>query len=215
MAHVFIETNWLFAYAAPAHHQVAAAAKLLERARQGEFTLHLPNICIGEARQAILTKCQPRNEVNAIRRFLSWAVAAKQVEGNDADAMRLVLDKFESRIKKELNDLDQTFQTLAGLSCVKIFALDDQMLGRATELALAGIALKPFDHAVLAGVLVGAERLWIAGERAIAFCEADSDLQPWDRHGQREASAQGRLRSGTRLGVWRFYSHEAAAAGRL
>jgi hypothetical protein len=33
-------------------------------------------------------------------------------------------------------------------------------------------------------VLVSAARLWNAGERAISFCEADSDLQPWDRYGQ-------------------------------
>ena len=50
--HIFVETNWLFAYAAPAHHQVPAAAELLDRARRGEFTVHMPNICLGEARQA-------------------------------------------------------------------------------------------------------------------------------------------------------------------
>jgi hypothetical protein len=43
MPHVFVESNWLFAFAAPAHHQVPAAAELLERARLGEFTLHMPN----------------------------------------------------------------------------------------------------------------------------------------------------------------------------
>ena len=58
-----------------------------------------------------------------------------------------------------------------------------RMLDRATELALAGIAPKPFDHAMLAGVLVASSRLWDAGERVISFCETDTDLQPWDRHG--------------------------------
>ena len=42
----------------------------------------------------------------------------------------------------------------------------------------------PFDQAILAGVLVSAARLWNARERGILFCEADSDLQPWDRYGQ-------------------------------
>ena len=55
------------------------------------------------------------------------------------------------------------------------------MLDRVTQLALQGIAQKPFDHAILAGVLVGAERLWNGGERGLSFCEADSDLQPWDK----------------------------------
>jgi hypothetical protein len=57
------------------------------------------------------------------------------------------------------------------------------MLARSTELALAGIELIPFEQAIPAGVLVSAARLWNAGERGISFCEADSDLQPWDRYG--------------------------------
>jgi len=178
-----VETNWLFAYAAPARHQVPAAAELLGRAQHSEFTLHMPNICFGEARQAILAKCQPRNEANAIRRFLTWAQPAEHVTEADAAATRGVLDKYEYRIKKVLENLDDTLRTLASLPCIKIFGLDDAMFDRATELALAGIAPKPFDHAVLASILVRASGLWNAGERAISFCEADSDLQPWDKHG--------------------------------
>ncbi len=183
MPHVFVESNWLFAYAAPAHHQVPAAAELLDRARSGEFTVHMPNICFGEARQAILTKCLPRNEANAIRRFLTWAQPAEHVTKADAAATRVVLDKYESSIKQDLENLDNTLRTLATLPCIEIFGLDDTMLNRATELALAGVAPKPFDHAILASVLVRASRLWDAGEREISFCEADADLQPWDKHG--------------------------------
>lgn len=183
MPHVLVETNWLFAYAAPAHHQVPDTAKLLDRARRGEFTVHLPNICVGEARQAILTKCQPRKEANAIRRFLTWAEPAGQVTKFDATATLAVLDKYESSIKQNLDNLDNTLRTLASLPCIEIFGLDDAMLDRATDLALAGIAPKPFDHAVLASVLVRASRLWDAGEREISFCETDTDLQPWDKYG--------------------------------
>src|ERR1019366_7594445 len=100
MPHVFVESNWLFAFAAPAHHQVPAVAELLERARQGQFTVHLPNICIGEARQAILTKCQPRKEANAIRRFLTWAQPSGHVTRADAAAARVVLNQYESSIKQ-------------------------------------------------------------------------------------------------------------------
>ena len=64
-AHVFVESNWLFGYLAPAHHQVRAAVELFDRAMRDEFTLHLPNMCIGKARQAIRSKCQPRTEANA------------------------------------------------------------------------------------------------------------------------------------------------------
>src|SRR5258708_5352615 len=121
MPHVFVETNWLFEYAAPAHHQVPDAAELLKRAQRGDFTVHLPNICLGEARQAIRTKCQPRMEANAIRRFLSWAARAGNVAPEDANVTRTVLNKYESSIQKDLNNLDSNLKILADLSCVDIF----------------------------------------------------------------------------------------------
>lgn len=183
MSHVFVETNWLFAYAAPAHHQVPAAAELLERAQRGEFLLHLPNVSIGEARQAIHAKCQPRTEANAIRRFLSWATPAGNVTRQNSSIARTILDQYESRIQEDLNKLDDSLRALAGLPCIDVFGFDDAMLGHATTLALGGIAPKPFDHAILAGILVTAQRLWEGGERRLSFCEADTDLQPWGRYG--------------------------------
>ena len=53
------------------------------------------------------------------------------------------------------------------------------MLDLANELALQRVAQKPFDHAILAGILVSSSRLWNRGERGISFAELDSDLQPW------------------------------------
>ncbi len=64
-----------------------------------------------------------------------------------------------------------------------MFALDDEMLDLANELALENVAQKPFDHAILAGTLVSSLRLWNKGERGIAFAELDSDLQPWGQKG--------------------------------
>ena len=102
-----------------------------------------------------------------------------------AMAARVVLDKYESSLKRDLDELDGRIQGLYGLPHVKIFGLDDEMLEFATRLALDGIAAKPVDHAILAGVLVSASRLWNAGERKISFCETDGDLQPWDKLGRR------------------------------
>jgi len=51
------------------------------------------------------------------------------------------------------------------------------------DLALSKAAQKPFDHAILAGILVCSSRLWNRGERRIAFAELDSDLQPWGTKG--------------------------------
>jgi hypothetical protein len=181
---VFVESNWLFAVAAPAHHQLPEAAELLDRARGGEFTLHMPNVCLREAREAIMAKCQPRKEANALRGFLSWSEPAGILTKADAETTRAVLEKYENSLKRDLDKLDTTLQGLAQLPYLKIFGFDDAMLDRATDLALAGLAAKPFDHAILAGILVRSARLWDAGERGISFCEVDTDLLPWDRYGQ-------------------------------
>ncbi|MGB6941950.1 MAG: hypothetical protein WBE37_06125 [Bryobacteraceae bacterium] len=130
-----------------------------------------------------MAKCQPRHEANALRRFLSFSEPTGDVTKADADVTRAVLQKYENRIKRDLDRLDTTLRSLAGLPYLEIFSLDDEMLNRATRLALEGVAAKPFDHAILAGVLVSSSRLWAAGERGISFCEADADLQPWDKNG--------------------------------
>jgi len=57
--HLFVETNWLHGYAAPAHHKVPDAVTLLERAQRGEFILHIANVSFAEARHSIHAKCQP------------------------------------------------------------------------------------------------------------------------------------------------------------
>ena len=63
MRHVFVETNWLHDYAAPAHHKVPEAVRLLERAQQGEFIVHIPNVSFAEARQSIWAlRSQDTNE---------------------------------------------------------------------------------------------------------------------------------------------------------
>jgi hypothetical protein len=164
--------------------------ELLDRASRGEFTLHLPNVCIGEARQAIWKKCQPRTEASALRRFIHYAAAAGSVTAEDASIARTILDKYESSIEADLAQLDHRLRALAGLPYIDIFGIDEDMLVRSTELALAGITLKPFDQAILASVLVSARRLWDAGERELSFCEGDADLQPWVRGGGSKQALQ-------------------------
>lgn len=183
MPHVFVESNWLFAYAAPAHHRVPAAVELLDRARRGEFTLHMPNVCLFEARKAITEKCTPRREADAIRRFVSWSETANGLTKAHAAIVRTTLQKYEHSVKQDLGRLDAVFQSLSERPYLRIFGLDDEMLERSTSLSLIGLDLKPFDQAILAGVLVAASRLWAAGERRISFCESDWDLRPWDKNG--------------------------------
>lgn len=173
----------MFDYAAPAHHQSPDAVELLDRARSHEFTLHVPNCCLGEARKAVLTKCQPRNEVKALRGFLSQMESAERISKPDAAVVRTLLNQYTNSIKRGLGNLNDRLKMLAELPYVEIFSLDDEMLRRATELELEGIHLKPYDQAILAGILISAERLWNSGQRMISFCETDADLQPWDNEG--------------------------------
>jgi len=174
----------VFDYVAPAHHQSPNAVELLDRARNREFTLHVPNCCLGEARKAVLTKCQPRNEAKALRRFLSQMESAERISKPDAAIVRTLLNQYTHSIKRDLGNLDDRLKMLAELPYVEIFGLDDAMLLRATELALFGIDLKPYDQAILAGILITAERLWDSGARTLSFCLTDADLQPWDKYGR-------------------------------
>jgi hypothetical protein len=159
-----------------------AAAELLARARRGEVRLHLPNVCLAEARRAILARCQPRGEANAIRRYLASA-SPTHVTVNDAASTRTVLDKYESSIKHDLDALPERLRTLAGEACIDVFGLADAMLRYATELMFVGLDRKPFDHTILAGIIVRANQIWDAGDEPLSFCETDADLQPWDKHG--------------------------------
>ena len=182
MRHVFVETNWLHDYAAPAHHKVPDAFTLLERAQQGEFMLHIPNVSFAEARHSIQSRCQPVDGPG-IHRYIQWA--QKNGEFNDGQARdaHQLAEKYVQSIRKELSGVPSALKRVAGLPCVRMFALDDEMLDLANELAFTKVAQKPFDHAILAGVLVSSSRLWSKGERGISFAEIDSDLQPWGQKG--------------------------------
>ncbi|HUA19845.1 MAG TPA: hypothetical protein VMU80_10515 [Bryobacteraceae bacterium] len=184
MRHVFVETNWVYDRAAPAHHKGLAAVDLLRRAQAGEIKLHLPALCLAEARQAILTKCQPRHEADAIRQFLRRARPEKTLSEEQDRVTREVLDRFEQQVRNELKELSKTLDALHREPSLEVFALNDKMLETAVDLSsFDDLSLKPFDQAILAGVLVRAGELRDVGELDLCFCEVDSDLQPWDKHG--------------------------------
>jgi hypothetical protein len=180
--HVFVETNWLHAYAAPAHHKAPEAVTLLERAQKGEFELHIPNVSFAEARQSIQTKCQPVDGPG-IRRYVRWAHDQGELNDEQAREAHELADRYVQSIGKELNAVPSMLKEVAALPCVKVFAFDDEMLDLANQLAFTKAAQKPFDHAILAGILVCSSRLWNQGGRGISFAEVDSDLQPWGAKG--------------------------------
>jgi hypothetical protein len=182
MQHVFVETNWLHDYAPPAHHKVPEAVTLLERAQRGEFALHIPNASFGEARQSIQTKCQPVDGPG-IHRYIRWANNNGELNDEQAREAHQLAERYVLGINKELSAVPSMLKEVAGFPCVKVFAFDDEMLDLANQLALMKVAQKPFDHAILAGILVSSSRLWDQGERGISFAEMDSDLQPWGPKG--------------------------------
>jgi len=184
MTHVFVETNWVVAYAAPAHMQVPAAAQLIEKALAGQLTLHLPALCLTEARHPLRTKFQPRTTADSIRKYLGWATHAGKVEQDSAGTVRMILDQYEATVSGELDQLDERLQKLTEQSGIEVFALSEIMLARAVQLSTMNLDLKPFDQAILAAVLVRADQLRKDGIYDLAFCELDFDLQPWDKNGR-------------------------------
>jgi len=146
--------------------------------------MHIPAICVTEARRPILAKCQPRLEADAIRRFLVRARAEQTVSPEQERTTREVLDRFEQQVRAELRQLDRTLASLRGMRGLEVFPLNERMLERAVELSSLDLQLQPFDQAILAAVLVRARELTKAGEIDLCFCETDNDLRPWDKKGE-------------------------------
>jgi hypothetical protein len=169
-------------YAAPAHYKAPAAVTLLERAERADFILHIPNVSFAEARQSIQTKCQLADGPG-IHRYIRWAHKNGALNEERAQEAHRLAESYIRDIREELSSVPSILKEVAGLSCVNMFALDDEMLNLANELALEKVAQKPFDHAILAGILVSSSRLWNRGEQGISFAELDSDLQPWGPKG--------------------------------
>lgn len=184
MLHVFVETNWIFAYAAPAHRRTPAACELLARAGRSELMLHVPAFCLVEARRTIRQKCQPRGEADAIRQFVQWAATERRLESGEVDSVLRTLDMFESNVQRELADLDKSLERLRQHAGLEFFALNDNQLKLSVDLGFS-CDLQPFDQSVLAAVLGRADVIRAAEPKAtFAFCELDGDLQPWDKEGR-------------------------------
>src|SRR6185437_10446378 len=180
MRHVFVETNWLVDYAAPVHKRVPAAAGLLEKARRGELLLHLPSVCVVEAKRKI-QQFQPRKTAEEFRNYVRWAHVEGELSDGDRNVVLANLSKLESRVSKDLKDLDETIASLKKESGLKVFSPSERHLEMSTELSFQ-LNLEPFDQTILAGILVRAEEILLESKDAeLVFCEKDGDLQPWDK----------------------------------
>jgi hypothetical protein len=183
LEHVFVETNWLVGCLAPAHQKVFAALGLLEKAKNGEIRLYLPSICIAECQRPIRDKFQVKLEADRVRKFLLWAKSNGSIEPDQEETVRRVLDRMEGLVKRDLDRLAGALNDICAQGGVEVFHIDEEMWLRNTELSHLGLQLQPFDQPILSSILVRAENLRKHGADRFAFCEADSDLQPWDKTG--------------------------------
>ena len=180
---VFVETNWVVDIVAPAHLQRPQAAQLLSLAESGEFELHLPAICLTEARETIPRRFNPRTDSEDLRKFVKWAKKEGKLTIEDANAAFRVFDKFDGLVTNELRKVPERLIELAKHPNLNVFPLSESMLERQVSIGAMDTLLKPYDMAVLAAILVRAEDLQQEGHSWVGFCELDSDLQPWDKNG--------------------------------
>ncbi len=206
MKHVFAETNWVVAYAAPAHVQLPAAAALSRRAKAGELRLYIPSVCLTEARYPIRTRFHPRLPADTVRKYLAWAIIEGTLNAEDGNTVRRVLDQYEMAVLADLEHVDERLESLRKHPGIEVFPLSDEMLRRAAELS-TNLDLKPFDQAILAAVLVRAEALRDRGADDVCFCELDGDLQPWDKNGRSKQPLTG-LYESARVWVYGDFAME-------
>jgi hypothetical protein len=180
---VFVETNWVVDIVAPAHLQSQQASQLLSLAEAGEFELHLPAICLTEARETIPRRFTPRSRSEDLRKFVQWAKRQGKMTTEDANAAFRVFDKFDGLVANELTKVPERLIELAEHPNLNVFPLSESMLERQVYIGAMDTSLKPYDLAVLAAILVRAEDLQQQEHSWVGFCELDSDLQPWDKNG--------------------------------
>lgn len=184
LKHVLVETNWVVDVVAPSLSRNRDAVALHDSARRGDVILHVPAICLVEARKVVRER-RPRADLEAIRSFIRDRRDSGEIDGAIANAGFEVLSRFHQHVIKERAQTPQRVAVLATDPSINIFALDETMLARSTELASeTALDLKPFDLSILAAVLTRGATLHGQGHE-VSFCTLDGDLQPWDRNGRR------------------------------
>lgn len=208
MIHVLVETNWVVAYAAPAHTRVREAIALAQKAASGDVRLYVPSVRLSEARHPIRSKFHPRRPAEAVRNYMAWAMAEGSVSAEDGTVARRVLDRYETLVLAELASIEDRLRLLQASPGIEVFPLGEEMLRRAVDLSTQNLDLKPFDQAILAAVLVRGEALRTEGADEVSFCELDSDLQPWDKNGRSKEPLSGLYDS---AGIWVYGDFDMAS----
>jgi hypothetical protein len=143
--------------------QSPQAVQLLLRAAAGDFALYVPAICLTEARETVPRRFTPRSRSEDFRKFVRWARDESRVSVEDAQAAFRVFEQFDGLVANELAKVSERLDDLAQHPGLSVFPLSEPMLERQVAIGAMDLALKPYDLAVLAAVLVKSEELQQVG----------------------------------------------------
>src|SRR5205807_6816599 len=121
--HVFVETNWVVDYCAPAHFKVPDAIGLLGKAQQGDLTLHLLSICITEARIVIRQRFDPEKQIASFRKYLRWAREKGALVPEDDAVVRRILDTYQATAVAEFTNIERSLKALFETAGLSVFPL--------------------------------------------------------------------------------------------
>ncbi len=177
MAHVFVETNFLYSvYRMPSQRRDDALA-LHSRFQEGEIKLHVPYLCFQEVRN-LIGKNLPKHRCEDLQDFHKFAVAQGTAQWDYEEVKKLVdaalgeVSRTKAVYKRELADFADALGegVLHGTAGVFDFL---------ESLELDDDSLKYNDKLILSSVLVKAKELHGAGVSGLFFASTDtSDLRP-------------------------------------
>ncbi len=114
MKHVFVETNWVFEFCAPAHRSTPEAQDLAARAGRGELVLHVPAVSLREGANAIRQKCQPK--ATELQEFRRWAAAnGKLNTQTNSEAIRF-LGAYVASVQADMTTLEDRIDGIPALA---------------------------------------------------------------------------------------------------
>ncbi len=190
MKHVFVESNWVYDFCSPRHRRKPEAERLRDRAAAGDLRLHVPAICLREGGESVRRKCQPR--VGDLGDYRRLAEQEGDLSAEHGAVVTTFFEHYQRDVRDDLNEIDARLNTLRETPGVEAFALSEAMLERVLQLrsTVAEVSqMKPFDEAILGGVIVRGEALRGPGEELV-FCTLDSDLIPWDKDNRPRAQLE-------------------------
>lgn len=179
LAHVFVETNFLFStFRLPSkrQHEAMALRAWFER---GELALYLPYLCLQEARH-LIGKSLPKQRWPDLLEFQRYAAEQGSVTW-DVEEVKKLLDAAAGEVSRTKAVYQRELAAFAAALGPGLLHGTREVFDCLETLALDDDTLKYNDKLILSSVLVRARELRQAGEQRLFFTSIDkSDLQQTD-----------------------------------